>query len=742
MSDQRTRQEYLQAYRALRMRGMPRDEITQRLGAPPAKPAQPQPQAAQAAGPADSGQKGGGVAQKVLAAGIGATQGASLGFFDELMAGMASVFWPSQMGELPGDTLAEKYRHAKGMFGSAEKEIAEREPVAYGAGTLAGGIATAAATGGAATAGGRMAQATGFGAASGAGTSEADLTRGEVGQLARDAATGAAIGGVMGAAGEGVTAGGRALLGKLGGSAGARQATRGLARDVAGELDAPSSMAEGLTTREAIQEGLDVQQAVRQSTGEDFVLRPSQLSGSRKAALGESRTAQFGEFMDKAQAAELRQLRTAERYVEGMVDKMAANPKLLKDASMGRALSDGVGRVLRGMRKRRSEEATPLFKAADEAMNGQPVIQTDNARRVLQELVKKHRMGDGKQLPPRVRKALEDVGAYGDVQWRITASDMQSLMEYWGRVQRGGYKEALGDLGMSQTGRAAKQILNALNDDLAASAQGLKEYRHPAALLMKAREAWNRHSADIDELATKPVKRMLKLGQEENFEAVTAHLEKASQDQLKAVFRVLDKHAPDVAQDARAHLFEGLLTSAGKAKRGALSTRDFGTAKISPKAVMTRIGKLEEKLRAAYDGQPQAMATMNQTLRLMRRLAFGPNLKGAQTTPLASEALEAVTADGLSKIATKSGVAGAAIALARRVFTNDKAMARAMSDVDSMRDFGHMLRASLRGDKLTQKQANAARLGMVRLVSDMSEGGATLGDTDDQRGGVAQRGQP
>lgn len=170
---------------------------------------------------------------KVEALARGATQGVSLGFGEEIGAGVMSAVdaarralgikteeekvneqLQAQGFKGVGPTMEQKdilsqYRQMRDVAREREKQVKEAQPETYFAGELVGGIAPAVATGGgtalgqAGLKGAAMASAKAgakFGAATSAGTSEADLTKGEVGQFAKDVATGAGTGAAMGAA--------------------------------------------------------------------------------------------------------------------------------------------------------------------------------------------------------------------------------------------------------------------------------------------------------------------------------------------------------------------------------------------------------------------------------------------------------------------------------------------------------------------------------------------------------------
>lgn len=173
-----------------------------------------------------------------LAGATSAAQSASLGFADEIQAGAETVAYG--VGELLSprpveiEDLADYYRFRRDSYRQEAGELAESNPtatnvgtgiavgsqllgggaVALGRGLLTGGGAVLAGTPGAGTAAARAllsvegAKAAGagaaFGAAAGLGSSEADLTQGDVAGALEDAAEGAKTGAVVGGVARGL----------------------------------------------------------------------------------------------------------------------------------------------------------------------------------------------------------------------------------------------------------------------------------------------------------------------------------------------------------------------------------------------------------------------------------------------------------------------------------------------------------------------------------------------------------
>ena len=198
----------------------------------------------------------------------GAAQGATMGFSDELAGALGAV------GDVAGDQYAlkdllDRYQAQRDESRRLYAEAEKTNPTAYLSGNLAGGLATGIATGG----GTGLANILKIGALGGLGSSEADLTEGQIGQAARDTGTGAAIGaltagalklGGMGAKAIGATAPAEDLargfkLGKQGtditsklGQEAAEQQQIGLGKDVIGKINEAIGNA-GKTKRDILQ---------------------------------------------------------------------------------------------------------------------------------------------------------------------------------------------------------------------------------------------------------------------------------------------------------------------------------------------------------------------------------------------------------------------------------------------------------------------------------------------------------
>lgn len=163
---------------------------------------------------------------KSFASGVG--EGVSFGFGDEIagaLGGLAS-YLPGEEGSMAdrmrGRPLADRYRAVRDMTRATSAQAKQENPRTFLGGELVGAAAPAVATLGTASApaaaglGARLLAGAGRGALQGAafglGSSDADLTRGDVGGAALDTGIGAVLGGGLGAAGTGAGAAAKAGL--------------------------------------------------------------------------------------------------------------------------------------------------------------------------------------------------------------------------------------------------------------------------------------------------------------------------------------------------------------------------------------------------------------------------------------------------------------------------------------------------------------------------------------------------
>lgn len=162
---------------------------------------------------------------RVESAGRGALQGATAGFadegaafFDALIPGLSRAVNKDVLAGAPGDaSFGDRYRTARDYYRGVNTQAREANPGSYLAGEVGGALIPIPGAG-AASGGRALLRAGGQGAVQGVGYSGADLTRGEVGELAKDASIGTVtgVGGQIASAGLGrLVAAGRERAARL-----------------------------------------------------------------------------------------------------------------------------------------------------------------------------------------------------------------------------------------------------------------------------------------------------------------------------------------------------------------------------------------------------------------------------------------------------------------------------------------------------------------------------------------------
>lgn len=272
----------------------------------------------------------------------GAAQTASLGFSDEIAGGLEALRDKMRGDARPFEDIYRQHRdESRAKYKAAEAE----NPNAYLAGEVAGVVGSLAipglgSLGAAKTLGGAVAGGAALGAAQGLGSSEADLTKGDVGGAAADAGLGALVGAGAGAVGHGVGT----LVDRVAGRAatGQRLAEADLASEEYGRRYAAKKSAEGALGGEAAAglNALDKAKEVIANTAghfgqaeidqaQRFLASPKAGEIARRAAgnvmdRGEGRLA--GSLVDAERGASAAKAAMDPAAIEAGAEAAAANP--------------------------------------------------------------------------------------------------------------------------------------------------------------------------------------------------------------------------------------------------------------------------------------------------------------------------------------------------------------------------------------------------------------------------------
>lgn len=217
---------------------------------------------------------------------LGGLQGVSLGFADE-MEGLAGAL-ANKVGGGEFD-YTERRDKARERYAEAERV----NPKSFTAGRVVGGVGGVLLPGGAAakTLKGAMALGAATGAAQGLGESEADLTEGEVGEAAKDAVVGGAVGAGAGAIGHGASRAAGALANRA--KQGVRVADADLGAEEYAARYATKKSAEGAVGGEA-------------AAGLNALAKAEEVVANTAGHYGPQELAQAQRFLASPKAGEIR----------------------------------------------------------------------------------------------------------------------------------------------------------------------------------------------------------------------------------------------------------------------------------------------------------------------------------------------------------------------------------------------------------------------------------------------------
>ena len=674
-------------------------------------------------------------AAKALGAGV--TQGAMLGFADEL-AGVLNAAFPVTAG----GGAAENYRIGRDAAREDLEQIKTDRPVLYGAGNVAGAVPLGVAVAPASIAG-MVGAGAAQGAIAGAGESSGDTA----GEIAADALTGGAIGtggallgaGVAGVAkkiaGRSVKGGAAALAREIDDMAAQPSAFAGAADNIAPPTggtvrtqplaaNQPSAIGRDLEIGAAVKRGRELEQIAQGIYPEEALrFRPSQLTGDASTALAERAALQIAGPTQQAAVAHARQqARIGMGILQRQAERIAANPDALATKDLTDGVIDTVDSVFRNMRKVRSTEASPLFAAVDAAAGGKRVVLAGKTIDTLRNAADEY--GASGAAAKAIRDSLARVEEMATGTGRISGTEFQRLMAQWGKVAQGEVSIS-SDLSRGANQRVAAMVMRAMRDDLDNSADGIAS-KPVVDAIRTARDTWAAHSQAIDELATDTVEKLLRSEGSDAAGSIPARLAASKPAQVSAVFRVLQKSGDEsTMRDLRAQMFEEAIRAPGNVPRGAETSARLGVGTLQPGTVVTRMKNAEPTLRAAFAGDERAIKAFDETLEIMQRLAYEPTVIGSQTAPLTQllgETLDLSTAG--------AGKAGSTFtAWLRSTMNNEKALAQAASTVDGL----ELLRDGLKIAQSRERISSRAAGALVATINRLGLNAAGIGDTPENQ---------
>jgi hypothetical protein len=604
----------------------------------------------------------------------GATQGATVGFADEFVG--AATAAGRKLGDaffgLPNQpSYGVRYRMERDESREANEAAQQANPATYTAGQIGGGLATAIVPGAApVTLGRAIGVGAAYGAAAGLGDSKADITKGDVAGAAKDTAIGTAVGAISGGAGYGAMRGAGAAYNKLT----RRQklpsgAVENLARKVAGGGDEISDIGKESSVKSFYADSVRLQDDMSEALGKPFRFSPAEATGDPSAALAESLALQSPKSMRGAQSMRSDRLKNTAKFLDHITDGIAANPEKLGKADVAGSFADAVDRHMISLRAVRQEAAGPHYKEADTLLGDKKIAPIDELTSFVMSEIERS-PGPFQPSVAALKSTLETLtdstrGGFASVK------TVRALAEKWGQ-QADGTGDLLKDMSIAQRRFVASKMSEILNRSLDSVAETGPIADAGIIALRKAQQVYRAHSQAIEELPLEALNRVMKVGGGEAGDTLVDRIMTMSDEQLTGVMKVVTKTDPATAQQFRAQVLEHQLVRGGKPERGASIAKEIGAAELKPGQALGQLVKMEPKLRALYAGDNKALATLKQAMQVLQRASVGPGLRGAQSTPLALQALDQAAGNA-------GGMVSKAWSVAKSILNNDRALARAAS---------------------------------------------------------------
>lgn len=672
----------------------------------------------------------------------GFAQGATLNTADEVIGAAEGAYrWATDDADRP---LAEHYRKARDESRAANDAAKKANEGSYLAGQVVGGVATAALGGAPATLGKAALVGAGYGAAAGAGDSTADLTKGEVGGVLADAALGGAVGGIAGGAAHGVAKGAGAaargaasLYGKLPEKVAgiptfsegvAKWAARPktevvtkLARESAKSGKEVSELGRNTTISKRLAETDELEQRMSERLGQKYRFSPAEASGDPALALKESAAEQMPATMSSAQLAKTERMRNNARYLDAMVEHVAADPARLGKAQTADTFASAVDSHLEGLATAQRETVAPLYARFDALVGGKRVMPTENLRNTAGQFVEEYRTNPA--LVSHVSKLIDDIDEFGSKTGRLTGNDFQKIRSLWLKRARGDVQPGMASerLAGREKSRIETAILNAFESDIAAAEKGIAS-KEGVAAFREANQAYREFQEEIERVSTDGILKIAGVAGGEAGDTMTAKLLNMSPEQLGGVFKVANKINPDMASQMRAEMLEEALIRGGKPHRAAPNSAELGIAELKPQTALSTLTKLEPKLQAAFSGDGKAIFALKEAQMVLQRAATGPNLRGSQSAPVAAEVLTQAVETATKGMAPSGPTSGAMRRIVSWVFTDEKATAQALSTregIETVRDAMKIAFGASAPKKSAKEIMGAvARLGLVPPAAD------------------------
>lgn len=318
-----------------------------------------------------------------------------------------------------------------------------------------------------------------------------------------------------------------------------------------------------------------------------------------------------------------------------LMDNISRNPANAE--MLGNQVIKAFDDTLGAARKVRSQQARADFAAIDSAAGRAPVFQLGDTVKALDDLIARYETPGGGDATAGLARQLRGVrDALIDQQGTLrgrSAQEVQRLMEVYGEAAAGTGK-VFSDIETAQQRRIAKQVMDALDQDVAMAANAAAPNSPLAAALQNARQNYRLNSQALEELRKSGIGQYLGLREHGAVtpELVAERVVGMKPSQMRQTFQLLDTADPELSGAAKRYALEKAMLAAEPSAERIADRLAQGAAPegYSPARLLGELAK-SPIIDALSPQEKFGLAQLNAA---MQRLANRGGTEGSPTAPL------------------------------------------------------------------------------------------------------------
>jgi hypothetical protein len=319
------------------------------------------------------------------------------------------------------------------------------------------------------------------------------------------------------------------------------------------------------------------------------------------------------------------------------------SPQQMNDIRAGQIVNQAFDDAVKSSVTLRSKQAAQDFGAVNAAAKNSPVVQTNNVRKMIDDLVAEFDVPGGGDATASLVTRLKALGRSlsSDAKQGLTANETNRLLQVYTNASSG-KGQLFKDLDTAQqrliAGRLKTALLNDL-DEAADAAQG-----GAAALLKTARDNYKANSLSINKLEESVLGKYL--GQDRSPERVADFLLKSKPTELQNILSIVNKTNPEAIPQVRRYFVEKAIENAVIAT----SKRNPGSPNFSASKFIDSMPE-GTKFEVVF-GSSNARNELKMVGEALERIAYRGFTEGSPTAPLL------MAWDATKKLFTIQGLAG------------------------------------------------------------------------------------